>query len=52
MGKARFKLCSLPSTSGESVASSKRNLIFKCHSQLRVLSVMEREPTVEAEAAP
>jgi hypothetical protein len=30
----------------------KRELIFYRHSQLRGLRVMEREPTIEAEAAP
>jgi hypothetical protein len=40
------------STVLESVASSKRNQILKCHSQLSGLRVMEREPTIEAETAP
>jgi hypothetical protein len=36
----------------EAVAKRKRELIFYRHSQLSGLRVMEREPTIEAEAVP
>jgi hypothetical protein len=36
----------------EAAAKRKRDLIFYRHSQLSGLRVMEREPTVEAKAAP